>query len=315
MKYQNIILLGGSGFVGSHLAIELAQRGYQVTIPCRRPQRHNALKVLSNIKLLEANILDTEQLNKLCQSQDVAINLLGILNETGKSSFRRIHVDFVKHLVQACQSNKIKRLLHISALGADQATGSSNYLRSKGEGENMVHTFGQKDLKVTSFQPSVIFGADDSFINRFAGILKWCQGVFPVACADSRFAPVYIEDLVKLMADTLEDKSSWSRRYAVCGPETYTLKQILQQIAAALGKRCHIVGLPDTLAKLQAAILQNLPGKLFTLDNFRSLQTPSTCSKVTTPCTTSFSGYIKGLSSSYDRRRDYARYRQQLPSK
>lgn len=301
--------------MGSHLAVELAQRGYQVTIPCRRPQRHNALKVLSNITLVEANILDTEQLNRLCLGHDVAINLLGILNETGKTSFRHLHVDFVKNLVQACQASKIKRLLHISALGADQATGSSNYLRSKGEGENMVHTFGQKDLKVTSFQPSVIFGPDDSFINRFAGILKLCLGVFPIACADSRFSPVYIEDLVTLMANHMEDKSSWSKRYAVCGPESYTLKQIVKLIAEASGKRCSIVALPDTLAKLQGAILQNLPGKLFTLDNFRSLQTASICSKTTQPCSTSFSGYLRGLSSSYDRRSDYARYRQQLPRK
>jgi uncharacterized protein YbjT (DUF2867 family) len=313
VNYQKIILLGGSGFVGRHLAVELAQRGYQVTIPCRRPQRYNALKVLSNISLIEGRITDPNQLSDLCKGHDVAINLVGILNESSKNNFRHMHVDFVKMLVQACQTQKIRRLLHISALGADQATGSSDYLRSKGEGENMVHTFGQKDLRVTSFQPSVIFGADDSFINRFAGILKFCSGVLPIACADSRFSPVYVEDLVTFMADTIEDKNSWSKRYAVCGPESYTLKQIVQQIALAIGSRCRIIGLPDSLAKIQAAILQNLPGKLFTLDNFRSLQTPSTCSEPSLPCKTSFSGYIQGLSCAYDRRSDYARYRQQLP--
>lgn len=313
MNYQKIILLGGSGFVGRHLAVELAQRGYQVTLPCRRPQRQHALKVLPGINLLEANILDPKNLQDLCKGHNVVINLLGILNESGKNDFRRLHVDFVKSVVQACQSQKIKRLLHISALGADQATGSSNYLRSKGEGENIVHTFGQKDLRVTSFQPSVIFGADDSFINRFAGILKFCPGAFPLACADSRFAPVYIEDLVSLMADSIEDKGSWSKRYAVCGPESYTLKQLVQQIANATGRRCRIVSLPDSLAKLQAIVLQNLPGKLFTLDNFRSLQTSSTCSNSSQICKTSFSGFIQGLSSDYDRRSHYARYRQQLP--
>jgi uncharacterized protein YbjT (DUF2867 family) len=315
VNYQKIILLGGSGFVGRHLAVELAQRGYQVTIPCRRPQRHSALKVLSGISLIEADIMQADKLSELCKGHDVAINLLGILNESRKNDFRRIHIDFVKSVVQACQSQKIKRLLHVSALGADQATGSSNYLRSKGEGENMVHTFGQKELRVTSFQPSVIFGPDDSFINRFASILKLCFGVFPIACADSRFAPVYIEDLVTLMADSIEDKSSWSKRYSVCGPESFTLQQIVQQIAHAIGSRCKIAGLPDSLAKLQAVILQNLPGKLFTLDNFRSLQTPSTCSESSHTCKTSFSAYVKGLSCSYDRRSDYARYRQQLPRK
>ncbi len=315
MNYQKIILLGGSGFVGRHLAVELAQRGYQVTIPCRRPQRHNALKVLSNISLIEANIMQADKLSDLCKGHDVVINLLGILNESKKNDFRHMHVDFVKTVVQACQTQKINRLLHVSALGADQATGSSNYLRSKGEGENIVHTFGQKDLRVTSFRPSVIFGADDSFINRFAGVLKFCFGVFPIACADSRFSPVYIEDLVTLMADSIEDQNSWSKRYSVCGPESFTLQQIVQQIAHAIGSRCKVVGLPDSLAKLQAFTLQNLPGKLFTLDNFRSLQTPSTCSESSQPCNTSFSTYVKGLSNSYDRRSDYARYRQQLPRK
>lgn len=315
MKHQNVILLGGSGFVGRHLAVELAQRGYRVTIPCRRPHRLAALKVLSNIRLQEGNITDPEQLTKFCQGQHVVINLLGILNESGKNSFRKLHVDFVKSIVQACQTHKIKRLLHISALGANQASGSSNYLRSKGEGENMVHTFGQKDLHVTSFQPSVIFGEDDSFINRFAGILKLSPGIFPLACAESRFAPVYVDDLVALMADTIEDKSSWSKRYAVCGPQSYTLKQIVEKIAQVSQARCRVVALPDSLARMQAIILQNLPGKLFTMDNFRSLQTPSVCSQSDKPCPTSFSGYVEGLSSAYDRRRDYTRYRQQLPRK
>jgi uncharacterized protein YbjT (DUF2867 family) len=315
MNYQKVILLGGSGFVGRHLAVELAQRGYRVTIPCRRPQRLAALKVLPEISLQEGNISDSEQLTNFCQGHDVVINLVGILNESRSNSFRKMHVDFVKNVVQACQAHKIKRLLHISALGANQASGGSNYLRSKGEGENMLHTFGQKDLHVTSFQPSVIFGEDDSFINRFAGILKYCPGVFPLACAESRFAPVYVDDLVKLMVDSIEDKSSWSKRYAVCGPESYTLKQIVEKIAQATQTHCHIIGLPDAMAKLQAVVLQNLPGKLFTMDNFRSLQTASTCADAEKPCPTSFSGYIQGLSSSYDRRADYSRYRQQLPRK
>lgn len=313
MKYQKIIIFGGSGFVGRHLAIELAQRGYQVTIPCRRPHRLSALKVSPNISLKQANIMDSTQLTELCRRQDAVINLVGILNESRTSSFRNMHVDFVKNLLQVCQTQKIKRLLHMSALGANQASGSSEYLRSKGEGENLVHTFGQKDSLTTSFQPSVIFGAEDSFINRFAGILKLCFGLFPLACADSRFSPVYIGDVVKVMANSIEDKASYSQRYPLCGPESYTLQQIVAKIAQAMGSSCRIVKLPDALARLQGIILQNLPGKLFTLDNYRSLQTASTCDQVNPGCRTSFSSYIRGLSSSFDRRADYDRYRQQLP--
>jgi len=312
VKHQQIILLGGSGFVGRHLAIELANRGYRVTLPCRRPHRLKELNILAGIQLLQANIMDQAELNNLTQGHDVVINLVGVLNESGKTKFRRIHVDFVKSVVTACQTNKIKRLLHISALGANQASGSSHYLRTKGEGENLIHTFGQKDLQVTSFQPSVIFGPDDSFINQFAGILKWCQGVFPIACPQSRFAPVFIGDVVRFMTDSIENQQTHGHRYPLCGPEIFTLKQILQLITRTQGFNCKIIGLPDSLAKLQAIILQSLPGKLFTMDNFRSLQPPSTCPSDNKPCQTSLSHYIQGLSSLYNKKSAYDLYRQNI---
>jgi NADH dehydrogenase len=312
MQHRNIIILGGSGFVGQHLAIELSNRGYSVTVPCRRPHRLRNLTVLPGIRLTEANIMDQAQLTSLCKDHDAVINLVGILNESAASSFRRIHVEFVKSVVQACQNNKIKRLLHMSALGANQASGGSNYLRTKGEGENLLHTFGQNDMQVTSFQPSVIFGEDDSFINRFAGILKLCIGAFPLACPQSRFSPVFIGDVVDKIADCINAAESHSKRYPLCGPETFTLKQIVQMISQAQGSNCVILELPDKLAKLQAVILQNLPGKLFTMDNYRSLQTPSTCEASCTPCTTSLSHHIQGLSSRYSNKPDYDVLRQNL---
>ena len=312
MKYQKIILLGGSGFVGRHLAIELAQRGFQVTLPCRRPHRLNDLKVLANIELREADIMDQSTLIELCKDHDAVLNLVGILNETKKQSFRKIHVDFVKQIVDACQKNNIKRLLHISALGADQASGSSQYLRSKGEGENLIHTFGQNKLEVTSFQPSVIFGDDDSFINRFGTILKMCVGAFPLACPNSRFSPVYVGDAVKVMAECINDSGSFSKRYPLCGPETWTLQQIVEMINQAQGTKCKIIGLSDGLSKLQAMLLQNLPGKLFTLDNYRSLQTPSTCHESAPPCPTSLSNYLRGLASMHSNRAQYDDYRKNL---
>jgi len=312
VKHDKIILLGGSGFVGKHLAIELAQRGYRITLPCRRPHRLNALKVLDNIELVEANIMDPVQLSALCKGHDVVFNLIGILNETRKFSFRRMHVDFVKSVVQVCQANDIKRLLHISALSANQASGSSLYLRTKGEGENLVHTFGQNKLEVTSFQPSVIFGSGDSFINRFASILKISFGFFPLACPNSRFSPVFVGDAVEFMADRIDDSGSFSRRYPLCGPETWTLKQIVELINQAQQSHCKIIGLPDALAKMQAVILQNLPGKLFTMDNFLSLQTPSTCSDSVPACSTSLTNYLRGLATQFNNRALYDKYRKQI---
>ena len=152
---RNILLLGGSGFIGRQLAFALANRGWRVSVPCRRPHRHRALLVHPGISLFEDNITDPARLKLLCQGQQAVINLVGILNERRKGDFRRYHVDFVKAVVEACSGSGIKRLLHVSALGADQASGSSLYLRTKGEGENLLHTFGQRGLNVTSFQPSI----------------------------------------------------------------------------------------------------------------------------------------------------------------
>jgi len=305
---RNLLILGGSGFIGTHLAFTLANRGWQVTVPCRRPHRHRALLVHPNIRLVEANIVDPASLKTLCQDQQAVINLVGILHERRKGDFRRYHVDFIKEVVEACTSGGIQRLLHISALGADQATGSSLYLRSKGEGENLLHTFGQRGLNVTSFQPSVVFGKGDSFINRFAGLLGWYAGFFPLACADSKLAPVYVGDLVARIADSIDDRNSFARRYSICGPEVFTLRQILELIIASLDRPVWIMPLGKGLSRLQAVILQNLPGKLFTLDNYRSLQTDSVCNDGEL-CQTSLREYLHGLSAMFGNKRNYDRFR------
>ncbi len=312
MAYSNFILLGGSGFIGKHLAFALANRGYNVTVPCRRPHRNKDLLVHPNIRLLEANVFDPDQLDNLCQYQDAMVNLIGILHERKRDDFRRVHIDFIKTLVDSCTRHNIKRFLHLSALGADQATGTSRYLRSKGEGENLLHTFGQKDLRVTSFQPSVVFGKNDQFINRFAGILRLCFGFFPVACGQSKLAPVYVGDLVEKIVATIDDKASYSKRYTVCGPEVFSLQQILELLVKAMGLSCRILPLGNTLSKLQALVLQNLPGKLFTMDNYRSLQTPNICTDGDL-CTTSLRQYIQDIGVLFANKKHYDRFRQQIP--
>jgi NADH dehydrogenase len=312
MVYGNIILLGGSGFIGKQLAYALANRGYTVTIPCRRPHRNRALLVHPNIGIVEANVFNLDELDNLCQNQQVMINLIGILHERERDDFRRVHVDFIKTLVDACTRHNIKRVLHLSALGASQATGTSRYLRSKGEGENLLHTFGQKDLQVTSFQPSVVFGKNDQFINRFAAILRLCFGFFPLACAQSKLAPVYIGDLVEKIVNSIDDKSTHSQRYTVCGPEIYSLQQILELLVKAMGSSCRIVPLGNTASKLQARVLQILPGKLFTMDNYRSLQTPNVCEEGE-PCTTSLRQYLEDIGALFSNKKHYDRFRQQIP--
>ena len=309
MYLNQVLLLGGSGFIGQSLAFELANKGCQVTIPCRRPHRHRALSVHANIQLVKSNVMDSMQLNRLCQSQDTVINLVGILHERKKNDFRKVHVDFVKALVSACNHNKVKRLLHLSALGADQARGTSLFLRSKGEGENLLHTFGQKDINVTSFQPSVVFGLNDQFINQFAGILKYAFGFFPLACANSKLTPIYVGDLVTKVINAINDTSTHGKRYPLCGPEVFTLKQILELIKVSMGFSCMIIPLGNRLSKLQALVLQRLPGKLFTMDNYRSLQTPSICD-TNDHGTTSLTQYIQTMSILFNRNKHYDDFRQ-----
>ena len=206
------------------------------------------------------------------------INLIGILNEQGENqTFRRFHVELVDLVVDACRKAGVRRLMHMSALQADEARGGSLYLRSKGEGENRAHTHGGASMYVTSFRPSVIFGPGDSFFNRFAGLLKLPPFIFPLACPQARFAPVYVGDVVEAFSRTLDMPASYGRHYDLCGPQVYSLKELVTFTADTLGMRRLILGLGDLPSRLQAQVLGLLPGKPFSLDNYLSLQTDSVC--------------------------------------
>jgi NADH dehydrogenase len=278
MKIERVCLLGGSGFVGRHLVYRLAAAGYRCRVVTRNPHRHRDLAA-AGAELLSVDIFDAAALSKAFRDCDAVVNLVGILNEAGsRQRFRRFHVDLVETVVSACQAARVRRLLHMSALNADAATGTSQYLRSKGEGENLAHTRGQPDIAVTSFRPSVIFGRDDSFVNRFAALLR-LPGPLPLACPDARFAPVYVADVAEAFARSLEDRSTFDRHYDLCGPQDYSLSELVRYIAHAMGRRKLILDLPDWASRLQAQVLQWVPGKPFTMDNYLSMRQPSVCRK------------------------------------
>jgi NADH dehydrogenase len=276
---HRILLLGGSGFVGSHLAARLVRDGHRVTVLSRRPHRHAALRVLPTLRLVAADVHDEAALTAACAANDVVINLVGILNESGRNGlgFRRAHTELARRVVEACRRAGVARLLHMSALNADAAKGASYYLRSKGEAEGIVLTQAGADLKVTVFQPSVIFGVDDKLTNRFARLLELAPLVFPLACPDAALAPVWVEDVAEAMARAVDDRRTHGQRYQLCGPEALTLEQLLRFVRDQRGRRNLIWRLPHRLGKLQAAALEFLPGKPFSLDNWRSLQVPSVC--------------------------------------
>jgi NADH dehydrogenase len=165
----------------------------------------------------------------------------------------------------------------MSALNADPNKGPSYYLRSKGEGEARILALAEQRLQITIFRPSVIFGAGDSLFNRFGTLLKFSPFIFPLACPDARFAPVYVGDVAQAFVRTLPDKRSFGQSYELCGPNIYTLKQLVHYTATVLGLKRRIVGLSQGLSHLQATIFEYLPGKFFSKDNYASLQIASIC--------------------------------------
>lgn len=279
MKYRSICMLGGTGFVGGHLAARLAADGVNVYILTRNAERSKHLEVLPTVRLVEADCHDPAVLERAFRGMDVVINLVGILNEKGRKGegFRHAHVELVRKVLDACERTAVKRLLHMSSLNADGG-GPSHYLRTRGEAENLIQIHGRRGLDATIFQPSTIFGDGDSSINRFAGLLR-LMPVFPLACPNSRMAPVYVGDVVEAFMRCLERRDTIGQRYQLCGPDTLTLKEIVSYTARVMGKRRLIIGLPDFLARLQANVMEFVPGKPFSRDNYNSLQKDSVCNQ------------------------------------
>ena len=276
---NRICILGGTGFVGRRLVATLSNRGYACRLLTRHPQRHAGLKVCPETELVKATQLDSATLQQHFSGCRTVINLIGILNESGRASFREIHIELVDRVVEAAIKSGASRLLHMSALQADAGKGSSEYLRSKGEGENRAHTHGSSALQVTSFRPSVIFGPEDTLFNRFAALLRLAPGVFPLASPRSRFAPVYVGDVAEAFARALDDPNTAGAHYDLCGPEVYTLRELVDYTSRQLGIRRLVLPLNNGLSRLQAILLGYMPGRPFTLDNFLSLQTDSVCDK------------------------------------
>jgi uncharacterized protein YbjT (DUF2867 family) len=206
----------------------------------------------------------------------VVVNLIGILNQSGRATFQAVHVDLAAKLVEVARSAKIRRVLQMSAVGADRERGPSRYLRSKGEAEVLIRAAGAH-LDYTIFRPSVIFGPGDSLTNRFASLLGLSGGFLPLARSQARFAPVYVGDVASAFVRTLDQRESFGETYELCGPEILTLEQIVRMTATVARLPCGILGLPNALGWLQAALLGLMPGKPFSLDNFRSLSVDSVC--------------------------------------
>ena len=269
-----ITILGGTGFIGSQLCAKLSPLCDKIHVLTRNTEANKDLKLIPNLEIIQANVSDDRTLNSMFASSDIVINTIGILNESGRdNTFYNLHYELTKKVSNAIKINKVKRYLHISSLNADPRA-ISQYLITKGLAENYIRDNMNNFCNTTIFRPSIVFGEDDSFFNKFSTILKFLP-IFPLACSDSKFMPIYVNELTDFMVSTIRDNTRYGQKIDVTGPNEYTFRQLIDITLKSLKIRRLIIPLNYTLSKLQAVIFQRLPGKLFTLDNFLSLQTDS----------------------------------------
>ena len=268
MQVGKVCILGGSGFVGRSICAELARRGIEVRVMARRRERARHLLVFPKLELVEGNCHFAPDLAGAFAGCDAVINLVGILHSSREATFERVHAELPALVARVCRERGVPRLLHMSSLGASRDA-PSEYLRTKGRGEEAAHA--GTGVATTSFRPSVIFGPGDGLFNRFAGLLRMIPLVLPLAKADARLQPVYVADVAAAMCASLDDRSTFGKRYDLGGPEVMTLEGVVRYTADVLGLRRVIVPLGDGLATVQAKVLERLPGKLLTEDNLRSL--------------------------------------------
>ena len=274
MAIKKVLLLGGSGYVGTYIANRLSQRGIEVTIPTRRRERTKALIIQPNVLMPQANIHCVETLTGLMHGQDAVINLVGILHSRDvqfpySNDFAQAHVELPKKIVAACKATGVRRLVHMSALGANPQA-PSEYLASKGDGEAVVMA-AQGELDVTVFRPSVIFGQGDAFLNMFAKVLAIAP-IFPLGFGHARFQPVWAADVADAFVDCLSDHTSFGQAYELVGPKVYTLRELVDYTKELTGSKARIIALGEGLAYLQAGLMWLAPKPMMSPDNLRSMQ-------------------------------------------
>jgi uncharacterized protein YbjT (DUF2867 family) len=268
---KNILVLGGTGFIGRHVCEKLHREGWRITVPTRRALHAAHVQHLPRVTVIEADVHDPAQLLNLMAGHDAVVNLVAILHGS-EDAFERVHVELPLAIAEACAADGVRRVVHISALGAG-LDGPSRYQRSKARGEEVLRGAG---LDLTILRPSVVFGAGDRFLNLFARL----QAVFPLvplAGAGARFQPVWVEDVASAVVASLRDDSSLpmssvGQTFECAGPDVLTLAELVR-IAGRHGSRQRpVLPLPAALARLQARVMELMPGEpLMSRDNLDSM--------------------------------------------
>ncbi len=271
---KRILILGGTGFVGRHICTRLSQAGWSAIVPSRSPAAARHLAGLPLIDVVAADVHDEATLIRLLAGADALVNLVAILHGS-EAAFEQVHVELPKKLARACAAAGVRRLVQVSALGA-ALDGPSMYQRSKARGEAVLHTQAAAGiLDLTVLRPSVIFGAQDKFLNVFAQLQRMFP-LIPLAGADTRFQPVWVEDVAAAVMRCLQDDATIGQTFEACGPEVFTLRDLVrlagQYAGVNQGRGRAVFALPMTLARLQAWLMERLPGEpLLSGDNLDSM--------------------------------------------
>ena len=264
---KKVLVLGGTGFVGRHVCEQLNRLGIRATVPTRRAVNAKQVQTLPMVDVLEANIHDAAALDRLVTGHDAVVNLVAILHGSPRQ-FDAVHVQLPKLLAQAMAKQGVKRLVHVSALGAS-VDAASHYQRSKAQGEAVLQAAG---LDLTLLRPSVIFGAEDRFLNLFAK-MQAVMPVVPLAGAGTRFQPIWVGNVAEAVVNSLQQAHTLGQTYECVGPDVFTLADLVRLSGTLSGNPRPVFGLPRAIAYFQALFLQSLPGEpLMSTDNLRSME-------------------------------------------
>ncbi|MEQ9814347.1 MAG: complex I NDUFA9 subunit family protein [Azospirillaceae bacterium] len=268
---MTVTIFGGSGFIGRYIVQQLARRGHRVIVAARHPDRALFLKPLGTVGQIEpvfCNVRDDLLVEAALRQADIVINLVAILHESGRQTFQAVHVEAAERIARLAARNGASRLIHVSAIGADPAA-QSHYARTKGEAEQAVLA---AFPDATILRPSIVFGPEDAFFNRFAGMARYSPFLPLIGGGRTRFQPVYVGDVADAAMAALDDRASRGRTYELGGPQVFTFRELMRFILKETRRKRLLLPIPWWLARIQGAVLGLLPNPLLTSDQVRLLR-------------------------------------------
>lgn len=273
-----VAVFGGSGFLGRYAVRALAKRGYRIRVGVRRPNLANFLLPMGQvgqIQVVKANLLDPDHVTSLVSGAEAVVNLVGILRQSGRQRFMRLHRDAAGELAKAAMNAGASTFVQVSALGASQSA-PALYARSKAEGELRVR---EAFPAATLLRPSLLFGPEDQFFNRFAGLARFSPALPLIGGGETRFQPVFVGDVAEAIAQAVDGNAQGGTIYELGGPEVKTFEQLLRFVLTTIGRKRLLVPIPFFAAKIKAALLQFMPKPPLTPDQVELLKADNVVSE------------------------------------